>query len=222
MSDRTVFKALNEVQKELASIGIGKNQKNDFDGYQYRGIDDVLNTLGPILAKHGVLIIPSVESSETRQVPTKNGGTQNHTKMTVNYTLYDVHGDHVTHSAQGEAFDRGDKSVNKAMTAAYKYFMFQSFCIPMVGNDADSDSHEVSDTTEVDHMEAVRDLMPSIMAIKESISSGDYSAGQEAWIELTDQEKTSLWKAPSKGGIFSTIERNAMKTTEFKNGEMAA
>ena len=37
-----------------------------------------------------------------------------------------------------------EKSVNKAMTAAFKYALFQTFCIPTEGSDdADSESHEV-------------------------------------------------------------------------------
>jgi hypothetical protein len=44
----------------------------------------------------------------------------------------------------GEAFDSGDKSMNKAMSAAYKYAAFQAFAIPTEGdNDADASTHEV-------------------------------------------------------------------------------
>ena len=59
----------------------------------------------------------------------------------------------------------------------------------------------------------------TIDAIKESIESGDYSAGSEAWQELTEEEKMGLWKAPSKGGCFTTVERETMKSTEFRKGE---
>ena len=40
-----------------------------------------------------------------------------------------------TNSAYGEAMDRGDKATNKAMTAAYKYALFEAFCIPTEGSD---------------------------------------------------------------------------------------
>ena len=59
-------------------------------------------------------------------------------------------------------------------------------------------------------------LAPSIEAIKESIESGSLSAGSEAWKELTEDEKMGLWKAPSKGGCFTTLEREVMKSTEFR------
>ena len=38
----------------------------------------------------------------------------------------------------------GDKATNMAMSAAYKYAMFQSFCVPTEGTpDADAETHEV-------------------------------------------------------------------------------
>ena len=59
-------------------------------------------------------------------------------------------------------------------------------------------------------------LATTIEAIKESIESGDLSAGSEAWQELTEEEKLGLWKAPSKGGCFTTQEREVMKSSEFR------
>ena len=59
-------------------------------------------------------------------------------------------------------------------------------------------------------------LNGTIEAIKESIESGDYSSGSEAWQELTEDEKMGLWKAPTKGGCFTTQERETMKSPEFR------
>ena len=64
-------------------------------------------------------------------------------------------------------------------------------------------------------------LADTIEVIKESIESGEYSAGREAWVELTEDEQMGLWKAPSKGGCFTTQERATMKTTEFKNSNQS-
>jgi hypothetical protein len=41
----------------------------------------------------------------------------------------------------GEALDRGDKATAKALTAAYKSAMLQTFCVPIIGTeDADASS----------------------------------------------------------------------------------
>jgi hypothetical protein len=140
MTQRTIFKALSAVQSDLSKVGIAKNQKNSHQGYKFRGIDDVLNTLAPIIAEHGVLIIPNVLSKDIKTTATKNGGVASHVILEVGFVLYDSEGDSICHTAYGEALDTSDKAVNKAMTAAYKYFLFQAFCIPIDGvEDADSE-----------------------------------------------------------------------------------
>ena len=140
MTQRTIFKALSAVQSDLSKVGIAKNQKNSHQNYKFRGIDDVLNTLAPIIAEHGVLIIPNVLSKDIKTTATKNGGVASYVILEVGFVLYDSEGDSICHTAYGEALDTSDKAVNKAMTAAYKYFLFQAFCIPIDGvEDADSE-----------------------------------------------------------------------------------
>jgi len=56
----------------------------------------------------------------------------------------------------------------------------------------------------------------SILAIKAGIALEDYSTAAEEWFSLTDEDKATLWKAPSKGGAFTTKEREVMKSTEFR------
>lgn len=70
--------------------------------------------------------------------------------------------------------------------------------------------------------EAKKQLKPSIDAIKNGIASGDLSSASEAWAELTDDEKTSIWVAPTKGGPFTTKEREVMKSKEFREARMGA
>lgn len=145
MTDKNVFQLISAVMKDLSEVGISKNQKNTFDNYVFRGIDDVYNTLSKILSKHGLLIMPNIINQHTTQVQTQKGGVMNHTTLQVIYTFISAH-DGTTHrlKMRGEALDRGDKSINKAFTAAYKYLCLQVFCIPLQGNeDADSESHVI-------------------------------------------------------------------------------
>lgn len=222
---RTVLRALCAVQKDLAAAGISKGDTNTFDNYKFRGIDAVLNALAPILSKHQVIIMPSVTSSEIRQVMSSQGKPQQHAKVSVEYTLYDAEGDHITHTFVGEGMDRGDKAINKACTAAYKYFLFEAFCIPVEGTpDADRESPEIIPDKPLE--QCVEDLADSILAIKEGIESGDIASAAQCWFELDDEEKRSIWVAPSQivdgkrverpHAPFTTHERDVMKSQEFK------
>ena len=163
---KAILTALCAVQKDLAQAGIAKNDTNTFDKYKFRGIDAVLNALAPILSKHGVIIMPSVTSSEIRQVTSSQGKPQQHAKVTVDYTLYCEQGESITHSFVGEGMDRGDKAINKACTAAYKYFLFEAFCIPVEGTpDADTDSPEVGDVETPEMIEVTKEQKDTFLAL---------------------------------------------------------
>lgn len=209
---RTIFKALTAVQKDLAAAGIAKADTNTFDNYKFRGIDAVLNALAPILSRHGVIIMPSITGSEIRTVTSSQGKPQNHAKVTVDYTLYDADGDSITHSFVGEGMDRGDKSLNKACTAAYKYFLFEAFCIPVEGTpDADTESPEIGAT-----LEETPQMIEAGAQLNDCLEADDYLGAAEVYDEWSHDENTVICRAPSKGGMLSTANRVKLKSTEFR------
>jgi hypothetical protein len=139
-SKKNLFTRLCAAQAELAGTGIAKESHNKFDNYKYRGIDAVLNTIGPLLARHELLLVPSVKKVQVIPGMSSQGKPQNHATVWMNFTFYDVSGESITHPFVGEAIDRSDKAINKAETAAYKYFLFQTFSIPLHGEDGDADN----------------------------------------------------------------------------------
>ena len=139
-----IFKLLADC---MAGIGaIGKGQRNQSQGYSFRGIDDVLMRVGPVLAENHV--IPSVARIEDHKLEsytenTRDGKTRlvhrASLKMCVRFSAPD--GSFVENWGVGEAIDYGgDKASNKAMSAAYKYAVFLGLCVPVKADDvADSD-----------------------------------------------------------------------------------
>lgn len=145
-----IFEAINGVMADIGAIR--KEDDNTYDKYKYRGIDAVYNAVQPALIKNGVFIVPNVVSMEQGDRASKKGDLQIHTKVNVEYTLYATDGSSITASFPGEAIDRSDKSINKAMTAAYKYMIFELFCIPTEDlNDADADSPEAGQKVVTNH-----------------------------------------------------------------------
>lgn len=109
--------------------------------YAFRGIDDVYNALHPLLAANAVFPVATVVSHEQIERETKDGKLQLYTIMHMRYRFLALDGSFVDTEAVGEAQDMGDKSTNKAMSIAYKYACFQTFCIPtedLVDPDAES------------------------------------------------------------------------------------
>jgi hypothetical protein len=109
---------------------IGKTKKNVQQGFMYRGIDDVMNALQPLLAKHKVFVVPTVLEQFREDGTTKSGGVSHLSIFKIKYTFYADDGSFVEAVTVGEASDSGDKGSNKAMSIAFKYALFQTFCIP--------------------------------------------------------------------------------------------
>lgn len=142
----TVYKAINAVQAELAKTGITKDRTNtQGSGYKFRGIDDVYNAIAPLLAKHGLCILPRVLRRECAERVSQKGGALFYVTVEAEFDFVcSEDGSKHTVKTFGEAMDSGDKATNKAMSAAYKYAAFQAFSIPTESdNDADSHTHEV-------------------------------------------------------------------------------
>lgn len=139
--DIGVYKAINAVQGELAKEGITKSRKNQQQNYTFRGIDDVFNALSPLLAKHGLCILPRIMSRSCEERQTKNGGSMSYVTVEAEFDFVCASdgSKHVVRTF-GEAMDSADKATNKAMSAAYKYAAFQAFAIPTEG-DNDADAH---------------------------------------------------------------------------------
>lgn len=202
-----VYKSINSVQHDLAKIGIAKDSTNSFDKYNFRGIDAVYNVLSPLLAKHGLCILPRMISRKCEEHQSQKGGVLFYVTIEAEFDFvcaYD--GSKHTVKTFGEAMDRGDKATNKAMSAAYKYAAFQAFCIPTEGdNDADSSSHEVKAKTQGTKIKPVPtvDLPPDDMERVQEVVTDiliAYEEGREMdCIELfhhvlTDNdEKIAAW-----------------------------
>lgn len=136
-----VYVAINAIQTDLNKVGITKNRKNTQQNYNFRGIDDVYNALSPLLATHGLCILPRILTRHCEERQTKSGGSMSYVTVEAEFDFVCAKDGsrHVVRTF-GEAMDSADKATNKAMSAAYKYAAFQAFAIPTEG-DNDADAH---------------------------------------------------------------------------------
>lgn len=145
MEEKLIYKAINATMKEIGVIS--KDKKNQQQGFMFRGIDQVMNTLKPIIEKHGLFIVPEIQESHREERTTKNGGNLIYTIHKVKYHFTAIDGSEVCAVVVGEGMDSADKSSNKAMAIAFKYACFQVFCIPteeMAEDDPDNYTPEQS------------------------------------------------------------------------------
>ena len=142
-----VYAKIAAVQAELSKVGISKSRRTTpGSGYNFRGIDEVYNTLSPIMAEQGLCILPRILSRVSTERGTKSGGVLFYVTVEAEFDFVSAD-DGSTHTVRtfGEAMDSSDKATNKAMSAAYKYAALMTFAIPTEGdNDADATTHEVA------------------------------------------------------------------------------
>jgi hypothetical protein len=194
-----IAQALNEVMKAVG--GIAKKDRNQAQGFNFRGIDSVVNAVSPQLQKFGVIVVPSVEdySYDTVEIG-RNRTAMGHVKVRVSYTFIGANGDAIKTTVVGEAMDSGDKATAKAMSVAFRTALLQALCLPTDEPDPDATSYERSSADDV--------LAPSAILMKiqqsttiESLSEiGQYiTANKDAYpVGLLDQFRAKFKEQQTK------------------------
>jgi hypothetical protein len=194
-----IAQALSEIMKAVG--GIAKKDRNQAQGFNFRGIDSVVNAVSPALQKFGVVVVPSVEEYDYQTVEIgKNRTAMGHVRVKVTYTFIGANGDTIKATVVGEAMDSGDKATAKAMSVAFRTALLQSLSLPTDEVDPDATSYERSSGTDV--------LAPSAILIKiqqsttiESLSEiGQYiTANKDAYpVGLLDQFRAKFKEQQTK------------------------
>lgn len=136
----TVHQALSKVMGDVQAVR--KDSKNQSQKFLFRGIDAVLNAVGPALRKHGVTILPEDVDVHRSNGTTANGKQTAEVVIKVTYRIYGPNGDSIHGKVAAEAMDFGDKAIAKAMSVAYRTFLLQALTIPTDEPDPDSEFYE--------------------------------------------------------------------------------
>ena len=136
-----IYEKLAAITSEVAAID---KEKKSGQGFKYRGIDDVMNALHTLFAKHGVTPMVNSEVLSREEKKSRNGGMLIFTLLKMKITFYATDGSSATATLIGEGMDSSDKGVNKATSAGYKYAMLTTFSIPTEEmTDPDQEGHDV-------------------------------------------------------------------------------
>lgn len=194
-SARTAQQAVLAVMNEVQAVG--KNDKNTSQGFKFRGIDAVMNAVGPAFRKHGAFVVPTILSNVTDIVPTKAGGSLNVARLVIEFAIYADAGEPIIGSVYAEAMDSGDKAGAKAHSVALRTFLLQVLCLPTDEPDPDTHSYEIGNVAG-----------PSVAELKSKIAT--YYAGKPkseitaALLKTTG--KSMGWSTEELMGFLETLE----------------
>jgi hypothetical protein len=203
-----INEALAGIQKDINAIP--KEQRNDSQGFNFRGIDDFYAALHPIFAAHGVVMVPTVvDMTFDRWVNNK----QNNVfcaRVKVQYTFTASDGSKEIAVGCGEAFDFGDKALAKAQSMAQKYILAQTLQIPTDTPDADAYTYDTATTQQaapedkyaglaLDQLTILRDeFMAAKQAVPQDLLGRIAVLKCEAQDEIPDVKKTRQPRANGK------------------------
>lgn len=137
----SIHKKLVEVMRQVSHVA--KSSRNEAQGWAFRGVDEVLNAVGPALRAHGVLCVPTVLEAAYGSVEVgKNRTPMREATLRVQYRFYGPAGDFVDAVVPAEAMDSGDKATAKAMSVALRTCLLQTLALPTNEPDPDQAIYE--------------------------------------------------------------------------------
>jgi hypothetical protein len=191
-----IIKAMSAVMEAVG--GVSKKERNQHQGFNFRGIDAVVNAVSPALRANNVVVVPRVLDSIYETVTVgKNQTQQGHARVTVEYTFYASDGSSVSATVAAESMDSGDKATAKAMSVAFRTALLQALCLPTDESDPDADSYERSPRVEPTRPKQPEPTVQTkeVKATKskpnvhENISNVALTKAQQTWVTKQVAEK---------------------------------
>lgn len=208
---------LYDIQQKLK---VGKNNRNEFGKYNYRSCSDILEAVKPLLPE-GFYVVLSDEvvnigqRNYVKAIAVLSNGKRGEEEITYSVAAY------ARESTERKGMD--DSQITGATSSyARKYALNGLFAIDDTTDADGMDNRDHKTITDNDkkqndeYDELVKEHQDTIVAIKDAIKENDMIKLVEHYNLLDQQTIIALWKAPSKGGVFTTAERAAMKSPEFQ------
>ena len=223
MSEKNIWLSLHAFQGEV--FGAKKDSKNPHFRNNYASLESVWSTIRDPLQRAGLVVI---------QMPGQLADGCIRIKTVV---VHAESGEKVESAVDVPVSKNDAQGVGSAITYGCRYSLMAMLGIPPTDDDGEA-ARVASErrpalpadaapelrnwytrnakAVSADYVAAVFAHWESIVAIRDGIMSGNLSSASEAWSELSSDEKRAIWLAPTNGGIFTTAERDVIKSTEFR------
>ena len=179
---------LIEAMREVKAVG--KSERNSHQKFMFRGIDNVLNAVGPALRKHGVSVRPVVQSAVYDQVKTSNNKPATACRLIVDYIFTADDGSDLTTTVAAESWDHGDKCAPKAMSVAMRTALLQTLALPTDEPDPDHETfQQAQDDAQAARKSDLQKWADNILAFEKAGEWQKIEQGMEWAKRQSDREK---------------------------------
>ena len=174
---KSAAQALAAVMAEVSAVG--KDNKSGA-GYQYRSIDGLINCVAPAMHRHGLILVPNVESCLIEEMPGRKGWVTAH--LTVSYWIYGPDGSSLEHPVRSFGLGPSNNpgvAPGIALSYAYKAAISQLLCIP-TDDPQMNPEHTVLPEIETISDEQFGELRAVFETIEDPTAKAD---AKSAWVE---------------------------------------
>lgn len=195
--------ALAKFQSELGPIIKTRQAHNS----KYADLDDIAQAIRPILDKNGL--------SYTFEQDQDQSGL----KVTCVVRHSAGHSESNSLSAPNDTSGGKNQIQAIASTVTYlrRYTLTGALGITTGNEDSDGGKPEITVDELLAYQKVVRDEFQTIAAIKEYLATSQFALAKEAWFSIDQDSQNTIWRAPTKGGVFETTERTQMMSNEWSN-----
>jgi ERF superfamily. len=128
---------LASVSAEVGAVRKSSTAPGAIGGFQFRGVDAVVNAVHPVLARHGVVVVPEVLDTTFRTFQSGRDREMADVTVRTRFTFYGPAGDSISCTVLGEGSDVGDKATGKAQSVALRIALLQTLMLPTDEPDPD-------------------------------------------------------------------------------------
>lgn len=190
----SIHEALAGVMTDVSHVA--KRDVNQHQRFHFRGIDAVVNAVGPVLRKHSVTVRPVVQHIAYDIVQTTTGKPATACRVIVDYVFGAIDGSELTATVAAEAWDSGDKAAPKAMSVAFRTALLQTLALPTDEPDPDSHSYE---------RDRAQQSQPAVSKISETQSKRLHALCNDLAFEREQKLAIATWSAGREIGSTSEL-----------------
>lgn len=198
-----VYAAFTAAMNEIGAVG--KDSRNE-QGWMFRGIDAVMNAVGPAFRKHGLFILPEVLDHNLVATPRGTKTPVISVIVKVRYSVVHSDGSSFSGVVMGEGNDFSDKATAKSLSVALRTFLIQSLVLPTHDEDPDAVSIERGSPQAAPARVTVPDDWRNYVETAES-------AGDLATLQMMLKQANDAGHQEAYNGIAESIDRTKAAAT---------
>lgn len=184
------------VRKEVRAIAKGEQYNGGGTRFNFRGVDTVVNTFGPVTLRHGVNIFPVGIEAEHRDTTTSKGSKMRECTVTVSWMVMGPMGDTLPTllKSRGEALDSADKGTAKAQSVALRVLLLNGGLTPTHDKDPDTSYIERGIEAPARSAESYRDELLDSKTSPGRIQQIGYEVSNARMLGSRVQNETGEWE----------------------------